>query len=57
MKHLSKRVRLILGIATVLVSVLLVWGLAPVLGEMSLLLVLLGGGIFIRLNPELMSGD
>lgn len=57
MKHLSKRVRLILGIAAVLVSVLLVWGLAPVLGEMSLLLVLLGGGIFIRLNPELMSGD
>ncbi len=57
MKTLSKKVRLILGIAAVLVSVLLVWGLTAVLGEMALLLVLLGGGIFIWLNPELMSGE
>ena len=57
MKHLSKSVRLILGIAAVLVSVLLVWGLAPMLGELSLLLVLLGGGLFVWLNPELMSGE
>lgn len=57
MKNLSKKVRLILGVAAVLVSVLLVWGLAPVLGEMALLLVLLGGGIFIWLNPELMGGE
>ena len=57
MKNLSKKVRLILGTAAVLVSVLLVWGLAPVLGEMSLLFVLLGGGIFIWLNPELMNGE
>ena len=57
MKNLSKKVRLILGIAAVLVSVLLVWGLTAVLGEMALLLVLLGGGIFIWLNPELMSGE
>lgn len=56
MKNLSKKVRLLLGIAAVLISVLLVWGLAPVLGEMSLLLVLLGGGIFVWLNPELMGG-
>ena len=57
MKHLSKRTRLILGIAAVLISVLLVWGLAPVLGEASLLLILLGGGLFVWLNPELMRGD
>ena len=57
MKNLSKKVRLILGITAVLVSILLVWGLTPVLGEMSLLFVLLGGGIFIWLNPELMNGE
>ena len=57
MKHRSKRTRLILGIAAVLVSVLLVWGLSPVLGEGSLLLLLVGGGIFIWLNPELMGGE
>ena len=57
MKNRSKRTRLILGIAAVLVSILLVWGLTAVLGEMALLLVLLGGGIFIWLNPELMSGE
>ena len=57
MKNLPKRTRLILGIAAVLVSVLLVWGLAPVLDEMSLFLILVGGGIFIWLNPELMRGE
>ena len=57
MKNLSKRTRLILGIAAVLLSVLLVWGLEPVLGEMSLFLILVGGGLFIWLNPELMSGE
>lgn len=57
MKNLSKKVRLILGVAAVLVSVLLVWGLTAVLGEMALLFVLLGGGIFIWLNPELMGGE
>ena len=57
MKHFPKRTRLIFGIAAVLVSVLLVWLLTPVLGEMALFLIVLGGGIFIRLNPELMNGD
>ena len=57
MKNLSKKVRLILGIAAVLVSVLLVWGLTPVLGEGATLLLLVGGGIFIWLNPELMGGE
>ena len=57
MKRRSKRTRLAIGTTAVLVSVLLVWGLAPVLGETSLLFVLLGGGIFIWLNPELMRGE
>ena len=56
MKNLSKRTRLILGVAAVLASVLLVWGLTPVLGELSLFLILAGGGLFIWLNPELMGG-
>lgn len=57
MKNLSKRTRLILGVAAVLISVLLVWGLAPVLGEMSLFLILVGGSLFVWLNPELMGGE
>ena len=57
MKHLSKRTRLILGIAAVLFSVLLVWLLTDVLGEMAMFLLLVGGGIFIWLNPELMRGE
>ena len=57
MKRRSKRTRLAVGTAAVLVSVLLVWGLTPVLGEGATLLLLVGGGIFIWLNPELMSGE
>jgi len=57
MKNRSKRTRLILGIAAVLISVLLVWLLTDLLGEGALLLLLLGGGIFIWLNPELMRGE
>ena len=57
MKRRSKRTRLAVGIAAVLVSILLVWGLSSVLGEGSLLLLLVGGGIFIWLNPELMGGE
>ena len=57
MKRLSKRTRLILGIAAVLFSVLLVWLLTDVLGEMAMFLLLVGGGIFIWLNPELMRGE
>lgn len=57
MKHLSKKVRLILGIAAVLVSVLLVWLLSGMLGEVSMFFLPVGGGIFIWLNPELMRGE
>ena len=57
MKRLSKRTRLILGIAAVLIFVLLVWLLTDVLGEMAMLFLVLGGGIFIWLNPELMGGE
>ena len=57
MKNLSKKVRLMIGIAAVLISILLVWGLTPVLGEGAMLLLLVGGGIFIWLNPELMAGE
>lgn len=53
----SKRTRLILGIAAVLISVLLVWLLTDVLGEISLLILPVGGGVFIWLNPELMGGE
>ena len=57
MMRLSKRTRLILGIAAVLVSVLLSRGLTSFLDDMSLLIVLLGGAIFVWLNPELMRGE
>ena len=57
MKDRSKRTRLILGIAAVLISVLLVWLLTDLLGEAALFFRLLGGGIFLWLNPELMRGE
>ena len=57
MKRLSKRTRLVIGIATVLISILLVWLLTDVLGEVSMLFLLIGGGVFIWLNPELMRGE
>ena len=57
MMRLLKRTRLILGIAAVLASVLLSWGLTSFLDDMSLLIVLLGGAIFVWLNPELMRGE
>lgn len=57
MKRLPKRTRLILGIAAVLVSILLVWLLTDLLGEMAMFLLAVGGGIFIWLNPELMRGE
>ena len=57
MKRLSKRTRLILGIAAVLISVLLVWLLTDLLGEAAMFFLLLGGGIFLWLNPELMRGE
>ena len=57
MKRLSKRTRLILGIAAVLISVLLVWLLTDLLGEAALFFLLPGGGIFLWLNPELMRGE
>lgn len=57
MKNRSKRTRLILGIAAVLISVLLVWLLTDLLGEAALFFLLIGGGIFLWLNPELMGGE
>lgn len=57
MKHRSKRTRLILGIGAVLISILLVWLLTDVLGEVSIFFILIGGGVFIWLNPELMRGE
>lgn len=57
MKHRPKKVRLILGIAAVLISILLVWLLTDLLGGAAMFFLLLGGGIFIWLNPELMGGE
>ena len=57
MKRLPKRIRLIVGIAAVLISVFLVWLLTDLLGEMAMFLLAVGGGIFIWLNPELMGGE
>lgn len=57
MMKLPKHIRLILGITAVLISILLVWLLADLLGGVSMLFLALGGGIFIWLNPELMSGE
>ena len=57
MMKLPKHIRLILGIAAVLVSVLLVWLLSQLLGDGAMLLLLVGGGLFVWLNPELMRGE
>ena len=57
MKNRSKRTRLIIGIAAVLISILLVWLLTDPLGSVAMLFLAIGGGIFIWLNPELMGGE
>ena len=57
MKNRSKLTRLILGIAAVSISVLLVWLLSGILGEAAMFFLLIGGGIFVWLNPELMGGE
>ena len=57
MKNLPKWLRLVLGIAAVLISIVLSWVLEFVLGELSLFLLLPGALLFIYLNPELMSGE
>lgn len=57
MKKLPLPVRILLGAASVLVSVAVSWFLEPFLGDMSLFLILPGAAVFIWLNPELMRGD
>lgn len=57
MKNLPKWLRLVLGIAAVLISIVLSWVLEFVLGELSLFLLLPGALLFVYLNPELMSGE
>ena len=57
MKHRPQKIRLGLGIAAVLLSVVLTWSLSNVLGGISVLFLLLGGAVFVWLNPELMSGN
>lgn len=56
MKRFSRKTRLILGIAAVLLSVVLSWALAGVLGNVSLIFLFFGCCVFVWLNPELMRG-
>lgn len=56
MKKLPLPVRILLGAASVLVSVAVSWFLEPFLGDMSLFLMLPGAAVFIWLNPELIRG-
>ncbi|MEG0824600.1 MAG: hypothetical protein RSE09_02245 [Oscillospiraceae bacterium] len=56
MMKLNCKLRLLLGILAILVSLLLSWGLWGWLGNFSLLALVPGGFLFIWLNPELMGG-
>lgn len=57
MKHLSKKTRLILGLAILLLCVILSWLLIDVLGDMAMVIPFLGAFAFVFLNPELMRGE
>ncbi|BDF66693.1 hypothetical protein CE91St43_06650 [Oscillospiraceae bacterium] len=54
--RLPKGVRLVLGAAAVLASIVLSWALEEYVGPISLMAVLPGAGLFVCLNPELISG-
>ena len=54
--RLPKGARLALGVGAVLASILLSWSLEEYVGPISLLAVLPGAGLFVYLNPELISG-
>ena len=49
--------RVVLGAAAMVLSVVLGYLLIPVLGDMSMLLAAAGLAAFVYLNPELMRGD
>lgn len=57
MMKLPMTVRVLLGIAAVLVSMAVANAVSSTWGEASLFLVLPGAAVFIWLNPELMRGD
>ena len=54
--RLPKSARLALGVGAVLASIVLSWALEESVGPISLMAVLPGAGLFVCLNPELISG-
>lgn len=57
MKKLPQIVRILLGGLALVVSAVLSWILECFIGNIAMLAVVLGGIIFVVLNPELMSGQ
>lgn len=57
MRHISKKKRFIIGVIAFLFFVILSHCLSDILGNLSMLLIILGSIIFVYLNPELMRGE
>lgn len=57
MRHISKKKRFIIGVTAFLFFVILSHCLSDILGNLSMLLIILGSIIFVYLNPELMRGE
>lgn len=57
MRRISKKKRFIIGVIAFLFFVILSYCLSDILGNLSMLLIILGSIIFVYLNPELMRGE
>lgn len=57
MRRISKKKRFIIGVIAFLFFVILSHCLSDILGNLSMLLIILGSIIFVYLNPELMRGE
>lgn len=57
MKRISKNKRLIIGIIAFIFFAILSHCLTDILGNLSMLLIVIGSVIFVYLNPELMRGE
>jgi len=57
MKKLPQIARVIIGGIAIVVSAVLSWILEYLIGNIAMLTVVLGGAVFVILNPELMSGQ
>ncbi|MBD5132964.1 MAG: hypothetical protein HDT38_00595 [Clostridiales bacterium] len=57
MKKLPQIARILLGGLALFGSAILSWILEYYIGNLSMLVVVLGGAVFAALNPELMGGQ